>query len=81
VTLVFLPREILQAALSALKCLRSMAWLIGLSAAVSLSLMWLSIPLWGASAVLIGQLAGEGVNLIGLSLLLWRQIRQHPTTA
>lgn len=81
VTLVFLPREILQAALSALKSLRSMAWLIGLSAVVSLSLMWLSIPLWGASAVLIGQLAGEGVNLIGLSLLLWRQIRQRPTAA
>jgi O-antigen/teichoic acid export membrane protein len=81
VTLVFLPREILQAALSALKCLRSMAWLIGLSAAVSLSLMWLSIPLWGASAVLIGQLAGEGVNLLGLSLLLWRQIRQRPKIA
>jgi hypothetical protein len=58
-----------------------MAWLIGLSAAVSLSLMWLSIPLWGASAVLIGQLAGEGVNLIGLSLLLWRQIRQRSTLA
>jgi O-antigen/teichoic acid export membrane protein len=81
VTQAFLPREILQAALSALKCLRSMAWLIGLSAAVSLSLMWLSIPLWGASAVLIGQLAGEGVNLIGLSLLLWRQIRQRSTLA
>jgi len=32
VTQAFLPREILQAALSALKCLRSMAWLIGLSA-------------------------------------------------
>jgi O-antigen/teichoic acid export membrane protein len=81
VTQAFLPREILQAALSALKCLRSMAWLIGLSAAVSLSLMWLSIPLWGASAVLIGQLAGEGVNLIGLSLLLWRQIRQRSALA
>lgn len=77
VTLVFLPREVLQAALSALKRVKSMAWLIALSAAVSLTLMWIGIPLWGASAVLIGQLAGEGVNLIGLSLLLWRDVRAH----
>ena len=81
VTLVFLPREVLQAALFALKRVRSMTWLIGLSAAVSLSLMWLGIPRWGAAAVLIGQVAGECVNLIGLALLLWQQIPRRPTTA
>jgi O-antigen/teichoic acid export membrane protein len=70
--LIFLPREVLQSALWALKRVRSMAWLIGLSAAVSLTLMWFGIPRWGAAAVLIGQVAGECVNLIGLALLLWR---------
>jgi len=55
----------------ALRRVRSMAWLIGLSAAVSLTLMWLGIPRWGAAAVLIGQVAGECVNLIGLAILLW----------
>ena len=81
VALVFLPREVLQAALFALKRVRSMAWIIGLSAVVSLSTMWLGIPRWGAAAVLIGQLAGECSLLIGLALLLWRQALQRPTIA
>lgn len=81
VALVFLPREVLQAALFALQRARSMAWLIGLSAAVSLSLMWLGIARWGAAAVLIGQVAGECVNLVGLALLLWWQIRHRPAPA
>jgi O-antigen/teichoic acid export membrane protein len=81
VALVFLPREVLQAALFALQRARSMAWLIGLSAAVSLSLMWLGIPRWGAAAVLIAQVAGECVNLVGLALLLWWQIRHRPAPA
>jgi len=80
VALIFLPREVLQSALWALKRVRSMAWLIGLSAAVSLTLMWLGIPRWGAAAVLIGQVAGECENLIGLALLLWRA-PQRATTA
>ena len=81
VALVFLPREVLQAALFALKRVRSMAWITGLSAAVSLSLMWLGIPRWGAAAVLIGQMAGECVLLISLALLLWRQVLQRPAIA
>ncbi len=72
VALVFLPREVLQSALWALRRVKSMAWLIGLSALVSLTLMWVGIERWGAAAVLIGQVAGECVNLIGLALLLWR---------
>ena len=74
VALVFLPREVLQSALFALKRVRTMAWIIGLSAAISLSTMWLGIPHWGAAAVLIGQLAGECALLTGLALLLWRQV-------
>jgi O-antigen/teichoic acid export membrane protein len=74
VALVFLPREVLQSALFALRRVRTMAWIIGLSAAISLSTMWLGIPRWGAAAVLIGQLAGECALLTGLALLLWRQV-------
>jgi len=80
VALVFLPREVLQAALFALQRARSMAWMVGLSAAVSLTLMWLGIPHWGAAAVLIGQVAGECVNLGGLALMLWWQIGQRAAT-
>lgn len=77
VALVFLPREVLQSALFALRRVRTMAWIIGLSAAISLSTMWLGIPRWGAAAVLIGQLAGECALLTGLALLLWRQVLQR----
>lgn len=78
VALVFLPREVLQAALSAFKRLKSMAWLIALSAIVSLTVMWVGVPIWGTPMVLIGQLAGECVNLLGLLLLLVGQLRQPP---
>jgi O-antigen/teichoic acid export membrane protein len=75
IALIFLLREVLQAALFALRQVRSMAWLMGLSAIVSLSLMWTGINWWGAAAVLIGQIAGECVNLAGLTLLLWGRIK------
>lgn len=75
VALIFLPREVLQAGLFALRRVKSMAWLIGLSAVVSLALMWFGTARWGAAAVLIGQLAGECVNLVGLSWLVWIQVR------
>jgi O-antigen/teichoic acid export membrane protein len=74
IAVIFLLREVLQAALFALKRVKSMAWLIALSAAVSLALMWRGIAWWGAAAVLIGQVAGECVNLAGLTWLLWRQV-------
>jgi O-antigen/teichoic acid export membrane protein len=72
VAMVFLPREVLQSVLWARKQVRPMAWVIGVSAIVSLTLMWFGIAKWGAAAVLIGQVAGECANIIGLSLLLWR---------
>jgi O-antigen/teichoic acid export membrane protein len=75
VALIFLPREVLQAGLFALRRVKSMARLIGLSAVVSLTLMWFGTARWGAAAVLIGQLAGECVNLVGLSWLVWIQVR------
>lgn len=77
IALIFLPREILQAVLFAVRQVRSMAWVVGVSATVSLSLMWFSIEHWGTAAVLIGQVAGESVNLLGLAWLLWRHVRIH----
>jgi O-antigen/teichoic acid export membrane protein len=76
VALIFLFREVLQAALFALKRVKSMAWLIACSAVVSVSTTWFGIRWWGAIAALDGQVAGECVNLIGLAVLLWRQSRK-----
>ncbi|HEX2791375.1 MAG TPA: polysaccharide biosynthesis C-terminal domain-containing protein [Steroidobacteraceae bacterium] len=76
VALIFLFREVLQAALFALKRVKSMAWLIACSAVVSVLTTWFGIRWWGAVAALYGQVAGECVNLAGLSLLLWRQAKR-----
>jgi O-antigen/teichoic acid export membrane protein len=73
VSVIFLLREVLQAALFALKRVKSMAWLIGASAVVSLLTTWFGIPHWGAAASLIGQIAGECVNLVGLAVMLRQQ--------
>jgi O-antigen/teichoic acid export membrane protein len=75
VSVIFLLREVLQAALFALKRVKSMAWLIAFSAAVSVSTTWFGIAHWGAAAALYGQISGECVNLAGLGVLLWRQAR------
>jgi O-antigen/teichoic acid export membrane protein len=75
VSVIFLLREVLQAALFALKRVKSMAWLIGFSSLVSLATTWFGISYWGAAAALIGQIGGECVNLTGLAVLLWRQAR------
>jgi O-antigen/teichoic acid export membrane protein len=76
VALIFLFREVLQAALFALKRVKSMAWLIAFSAVVSVLTTWFGISWWGAVAALYGQVAGECVNLAGLSVLLWQQAKQ-----
>src|ERR1019366_5981159 len=74
VAIIFLLREVLQAALFALKRVKSMAWLMAISAALSLTLMWRGIAWWGAPAVLIAQVAGECVNLAGLAWLLRKEV-------
>jgi O-antigen/teichoic acid export membrane protein len=75
VSVIFLLREVLQAALFALKRMKSMAWLIAFSSVVSVTTTWFGVGHWGAAAALIGQISGECVNLIGLALLLRRQAR------
>jgi O-antigen/teichoic acid export membrane protein len=73
VALIGLMRDVLQCSLVALGRFRSMASQVGLSAVVALALMWFGTAWWGSEAVLIGQIAGELVNLAGIVLLL----REH----
>jgi O-antigen/teichoic acid export membrane protein len=75
VAVVGLLRDVLQCALIAMGRLKSLAWLVGVSAAVALLLMWYGVAWWGASAVLIGQIAGEAINLAGIIYLLRRNMR------
>ena len=75
VAVVGLMRDVLQCGLSALGRFRSMASQVAISAAVAMTLMWFGTAWWGAQAVLIGQIAGELVNVVGIVWLLrahWR---------
>jgi O-antigen/teichoic acid export membrane protein len=69
-SLIALYRDLLQTGLFALHKFKPLAWLTASSAIVSLSIMWLGIDIWGPAAALIGQVAGEGLNLVGVVLLL-----------
>lgn len=73
--LVGLVRDVLMCALVALERFKSMAWLTGFSALVSLGLMWFGMGWWGPRAVLIGQILGELTNLAGIIILLKKQYR------
>jgi O-antigen/teichoic acid export membrane protein len=75
IALIFLPREVLQAVLFASGRAKSMTWVVGISAVVSLSLTWYGVGHWGTASVLIGQIAGECVNVLVLSGMLWRLLR------
>jgi O-antigen/teichoic acid export membrane protein len=83
VSLIGMIRDLLQTAVFALRSFKSMAWLTGASAAVSLSLMWYSITRWGPAGALISQIAGEAVNLSGVCVFLFiaqRQLNSKPAT-
>ena len=69
-SLIALFRDLLQTGVFALKKFRSLAGVTALSAVVSLGIMWLGIPTWGAPAALVGQVAGETINLVGVAGLL-----------
>jgi O-antigen/teichoic acid export membrane protein len=69
-SLIALYRDLLQTGLFALRKFRSLAGVTGLSAAASLTIMWLGIKSWGPVAALIGQVAGEMINLGGVVILL-----------
>jgi O-antigen/teichoic acid export membrane protein len=69
-SLIALFRDLLQTGVFALKKFKSLAGVTALSAVVSLTIMWLGIKNWGASAALFGQVAGETINLVGVASLL-----------
>jgi O-antigen/teichoic acid export membrane protein len=67
---IALVRDVLSCALFARGRMKSLAGQTALGAAVALLLMWFGIRWWGASAVLIGQIVGELINLAGIGLHL-----------
>jgi O-antigen/teichoic acid export membrane protein len=69
-SLIALYRDLLQTGLFALRKFRSLAGVTAASAIVSLSIVWLGIKVWGPAAALIGQVAGESINLGGVVVLL-----------
>lgn len=69
-SLIALYRDLLQTGLFALRKFRSLAGVTAVSAATSLTIMWFGIKTWGAAAALIGQVAGETINLAGVVVLL-----------
>jgi O-antigen/teichoic acid export membrane protein len=70
VALIGVLRDVLQCALFALGRLKSMAGQGAFSAAIAVALTWFGISWWGAPAVLVGQIAAEVVNLVGIGWLL-----------
>jgi O-antigen/teichoic acid export membrane protein len=76
VALVGLCRDVLQSALVALGRYKSLAWQIGVSAAVAVVVMWYGLGRWGAPGVLVGMIVGELINLAGIILLLRRCMRE-----
>jgi O-antigen/teichoic acid export membrane protein len=81
VALVGLCRDVLQSALVALGRYKSLAWQVGVSAAVAVVLMWFGLGWWGAPGVLIGMIVGELINLAGIIFLLRRCMRQAPQSS
>jgi O-antigen/teichoic acid export membrane protein len=76
--LIQLPRDFLLCALYALGRMKSMAGQAALCVGITLLLMWFGIDWWGAPAVLIAQIAGELVNLVGIGLMLRQAHRSSP---
>ncbi len=68
--MIALYRDLLQTGVFALRKFRSLAGATAVSAVVSLTIMWFGIGTWGAAAALVGQVAGETVNLLGVLALL-----------
>lgn len=79
VALIGLTRDMFGCAMAALGLFKPMARLSAACAVLSLSLIWFGLSRWGPAAALIGQIAGETLNLAGFAFLLWRADRRAPT--
>jgi O-antigen/teichoic acid export membrane protein len=74
-------RDVIGLALFASGRLKSLAWQAVLCAVVSLCITLVGVRWWGAAAGLIGQIAGELINLIGIGLLLREALRRPDTSS
>ncbi len=79
IALIGLLRTVVQSALIALEPLKVMAGITGIGAIVSLVLMWFAVNWWGPAGVLIGQIAGDTVVIVGFALLLWLEWLRRKT--
>ena len=77
VAYIGLLRDSVQFTLFALGHQKTMAGLSGASAVTALTIIWFGIAWWGPAAALIGQIAGECVNLGGLLILVRRHARHY----
>ncbi len=74
--LLGMTREMLQAALLALKRFRALAWLSLVAAVAALGSMWFGVVHLGAPGAVVGTAAGELTFLIGLIFLLMQSLRR-----
>lgn len=81
VAIIALCRDVLQCSLAAMGRQKSLAWQVGISAVVAVLLMWYGLAWWGPAAVLIGQVVGEIINVVGIVLLLRESMRLAATAA
>lgn len=70
VSLVSLCREVTQCAVQAMLRFEAMAYVTAASALMALVLMWFGLDWWGPAAVIIAQIAGEFVMLVGVLVML-----------
>jgi O-antigen/teichoic acid export membrane protein len=73
--LINLVRDVYQNALLARERFKSLAALVGVSAAVSVTGMWFGIDRFGTAGVLIGMIGGELAYLFGVGYLLFKERR------
>ena len=75
IAIVGLMRDVLLCALTAIAKFRWTASQTAYSAVVALVVMWFGISWWGAAGVLIGQIVGEVVNVVGIVWLMRKHDR------
>lgn len=75
IAIIGLMRDVLLCALTAIAKFRWTASQTAYSAIVALVVMWFGISWWGAAGVLIGQIVGEVVNVVGIVWLMRKHDR------
>jgi O-antigen/teichoic acid export membrane protein len=76
IALIGLLRTVVQSALVAMEPLKAMAGITAAGAVTALALMWVGVNWWGPAGVLIGQIVGDTIVIIGFAVLLRHASRQ-----